>query len=65
LEDVVSDQKKQVLDTMKAVGKPVRPGDIADMTGIDGKIVSKLINELKTSGEIISPKRCFWAPAEK
>ncbi|MBN2009375.1 MarR family transcriptional regulator [candidate division KSB1 bacterium] len=60
----MSDQKQIVLAAMKAAGKPLRPGDIAEMTGIDSKEVSKLIKTLKDSGEVISPKRCFWAPAK-
>jgi len=53
-----------VLDAMKKAGKPVRPGDVAKATGIDSKEVSKLINSLKKQGKVMSPKRCFWAPAE-
>ncbi len=61
----MNDQKQTVLAAMKAAGKPVRPGDVAEMTGIDSKVISKIIKELKTSGEIISPKRCYYAPADQ
>lgn len=30
----------------------------------DSKEVSKAIDELKKSGKIMSPKRCYYAPAE-
>ena len=48
---------EQVLKAMQDAGKPVRPGDVA-------KEVSKAIDELKKSGKIMSPKRCYYAPAE-
>lgn len=55
--------KQQVLDAMKAAGEPVNAGQIVDMTGLDRKDVDKAMNELKKSGEIVSPKRCYWQPA--
>jgi len=55
---------EKVLEAMKKAGKPVRPGDIAKMLNIDSKEVSKAIKELKSQGEVFSPKRCFYAPAK-
>ena len=60
----MEDKKNLVLEAMKKAQKPLRPGDIAKMTGLDNKEVSKIINELKKSGEVTSPKRCFYAPAD-
>ena len=57
------DTKQQVLDVMKAAGEPLSAGKIAEMTGLERKIVDKAMDELKKSGEIVSPKRCFWQPA--
>lgn len=59
------DKKQQVLEAMKKAGKPVRPGDLAEVLGLESKEVSKIIAELKKEGKVISPKRCFYAPAEK
>lgn len=60
-----NNEKEQiVLDAMKKAGKPVRPGDIAKATGMESKEVSGIISELKKRGSIISPKRCYYAPAE-
>ena len=53
--------EKKVMDAMKKAGKPVKPGDIAKETGLDSKEVSKIINELKKSGKVISPKRCYYS----
>ena len=52
-----------VLEALQKAGKPVRPGEIATATGLDKKEVSKIIARLKKEGKVISPKRCFWAPA--
>ena len=53
----------KVLAEMKKAGKPVRPGDIAKALNVDSKEVSKAIKTLKADGKIISPKRCYYAPA--
>lgn len=54
--------KQQVLDAMKAAGKPVGGGEVASATGLDRKIVDKAMNDLKKDGAIISPVRCKWQP---
>ena len=60
----MEDKKNVVFKAMKDAGKPVRSGDVAKSTGIESKDVSKLIQELKKEGKVMSPKRCFWAPAD-
>ncbi len=54
--------KDKVLEAMKAAGKPVKAGDLAEMTGLDKKEVDKAMKVLKTEGAIESPKVCFWQP---
>ena len=54
----------KVLQAMKDAGKPVRPGEVADVIGVDSKEVSKAIKKLKEAGKIHSPKRCYYAPSE-
>ncbi len=56
--------EEKVLEAMKAAGKPVRPGDIAKILGVDSKEVSKAIAALKKDGKVHSPKRCCYAPVE-
>ena len=56
--------EKKVLDAMKKAGKPVRPGEVAEMIGEENKAVSKIISLLKKQGKITSPKRCYYAPCE-
>ena len=54
--------EETVLEAMKKAGKPVKSGEIAQMTGIDQKEVSKIITKLKKEGLVDSPKRCYYAP---
>jgi Mn-dependent DtxR family transcriptional regulator len=56
--------EQKVLDAMKKAGKPVRPGEVAEMIGEESKTVSKVINTLKKQGKVTSPKRCYYAPSE-
>lgn len=55
-------ERAQVLEAMKAAGEPLNAGKIAEMTGLDRKIVDKVMADLKKSGDIVSPKRCYWEP---
>ena len=61
----MADKEQLVLDAMKRAGKPVRPGDVAKMAGMDSKEVSRIISDLKKKGKVSSPKRCFYAPEEE
>lgn len=54
--------KEKVLQSLKSATKPLRPGEIAELTGIDKKDVEKAIKSLKDSGAIHSPIRCCYAP---
>jgi len=58
----MADVKEKVLQVMAKAGKPLRPGEIAKLAGLDKDEVSKAIKELKQEGKIHSPKRCFYAP---
>ncbi|MFZ4413281.1 MAG: MarR family transcriptional regulator [Bacteroidales bacterium] len=54
------DTKTQVLETMKKEGMLLNAGKIVELTNLDRKVVDKAMTELKNSGLIISPKRCYW-----
>lgn len=60
----MNDQEQMVLNVMKTEGKPMRPGDIVEASGLEKVVVEKAIKELKKQGLIDSPKRCFYAPVE-
>ncbi len=52
--------EERVLEAMKKADKPLRAGEIAELSGLDKKEVDKAMKALKESEKIISPKRCFW-----
>ena len=56
--------KEQVLETMRKAGVPLNAGKVAELSGLDRKVVDKAFAELKKEGAIVSPVRCKWAPAE-
>ena len=56
--------KEQVLKAMREAGEPVNAGKVAEMTGLDRKVVDKAFAELKKKGAIVSPVRCKWEPAK-
>ncbi len=59
----MSSVEEKVLEAFVSAGKPLRPGDVVKMTGLDKKVVQKAISKLKKEGKLISPKRCYYAPA--
>jgi len=56
--------KDQVLQAMREIGAPVNAGKIAEVTGLDRKVVDKAFDALKKEGTIVSPVRCKWEPAK-
>lgn len=58
------ENKDKIIEEMKKQGTPMSAGQIADATGIDRKEVDKAMKQLKDSGDIVSPKRCYWEPKQ-
>jgi len=59
------DAKEQaVLEAMKAADKPVKGAEVAAATGLDPKEVGKIIATLRKSGQVVSPRNCFYEPAK-
>lgn len=58
-------EKQLVLDAMKKAGEPLNAGKVAELTGLDRKVVDKAMADLKKEGAIVSPVRCKWKPANK
>lgn len=58
-------EKDVILEAMRKAGEPLNAGKVAELTGLDRKIVDKAFNDMKKSGEIVSPVRCKWEPAVK
>ena len=59
------ENKDLILEAMEKAGEPLNAGKVAELTGLDRKLVVKAFAELKKDGAIISPVRCKWEPAEK
>jgi biotin operon repressor len=55
---------EQVLDAMRTAAAPLNAGKVVELTGLDRKAVDKAMAELKKDGRIVSPVRCYWAPAD-
>ena len=53
---------EKVLETLKAAGKPLKAGEIAEASGLGKAEVDKAMKVLKAEEKIVSPKRCFWEP---
>ena len=53
--------EKKVLNALKKAKEPMKSGEIAKLIGEDSKEVSKIINELKKKGKVVSPKRCYYS----
>ena len=62
--ELMEEKESVVLAAMKKAGKPVRPGDVAKSLNLDSKEISKIIDALKKKGMVVSPKRCYYAPAD-
>lgn len=56
-------EKEQILKAMREAGEPLNAGKIAELTGLDRKVVDKVMAEMKKDGSIVSPVRCKWQPA--
>ncbi len=52
--------KEKVLNTLLKNEKPLKSGEIAEISGLEKKEVDKAIKKLKTENKIISPKRCYY-----
>ena len=57
------DVQDKVLEVMRAEGKPLNAGKIAEIGGLERKAVDKAMAKLKKEEKIVSPKRCYWEPA--
>jgi DNA-binding transcriptional regulator GbsR (MarR family) len=52
--------KDKVYEVMRKAGKPLRAGEIAELTGLDKKEVEKAIKQLVKEDKAFSPVRCCW-----
>lgn len=57
-------EKETILKAMKKAGEPLSAEKVAELTGLDRKVVDKAFTEMKKDGTIVSPVRCKWEPAK-
>ena len=57
--------RQMILQTLRAAGKPLHISAIAELTGVDKKLLSHALALMKKDGEIVSHVRGKWEPAEK
>lgn len=49
-----------ILKVMKEAGEPISAGKVAELSGLDRKVVDKVFKDLKKEELIVSPIRCKW-----
>lgn len=57
-------EKEIILNAIKKAGEPISAGKVAELTGLDRKVVDKAFEALKKEGAIVSPVRCKWEPSK-
>ena len=57
--------KEMILQTLRAAGKPLSLSSLSALTGVDKKLIRHALALMKRDGDIISPVRSKWEPAEK
>ncbi|MCL1837800.1 MAG: transcriptional regulator [Propionibacteriaceae bacterium] len=55
---------EEVFAAFAAAEEPLKSGQVAEILGADKKEVDTAIKALKAEGKLVSPKRCFYEPAE-
>ena len=48
-------EKELILDAMKKANEPLNAGKVAELTGLDRKVVDKAFAEIKKEGSIVFP----------
>ena len=54
--------KETIIKAMEKAGKPLKAGEIVELTGLSRPEVDKGLKELKKGEMISSPKVCYWEP---
>ena len=58
------ENKEKIIEAFNTAGKPLKTGELAELSGVEKKEITKIIKELKTEGKIHSPKRCYYEPTK-
>lgn len=57
---VIMDNQAKVLEAFKQAQGPLKSAEVQEITGLSAKEVGALIKALQASGDVESPKRCFY-----
>ena len=57
------DERNTVIEAIRNAGEPVDAKKVAQLTGLDKKVVDKVFAQLKKDGTIVSPVRCKYTLA--
>lgn len=49
-----------IIKAFEEAGKPLKTGEIAEISGLDKKEVGNIIKKLKEEEVVFSPKRCYY-----
>ena len=60
----MENKEKIAMEAMEKAGKPLRPGDIAKITGLESKEASRIIESLRKRGNVISQKTMLLFASE-
>lgn len=52
--------QEKIIKAFETAGKPLRPGEVAEIAGLEKKEVEKEIKKMKDAGTLYSPVRCFY-----
>jgi chromosome segregation and condensation protein ScpB len=52
--------EEKVLKAFTSAGKPLRTGEVAELSGLEKKEVEKIIKKLKKDDKVHSPVRCYY-----
>ncbi|HQH57102.1 MAG TPA: MarR family transcriptional regulator [Candidatus Marinimicrobia bacterium] len=56
----MSDIENKILSAFEKAGKPLKAGEVAEITGLTKDEVAKVIAGLKKQGKVESPKACYY-----
>jgi DNA replicative helicase MCM subunit Mcm2 (Cdc46/Mcm family) len=54
------ENNQKIIETFKSAKKPLKAGELADLSGIEKKEVEKLIKKMTVEGQLYSPARCYY-----
>jgi len=57
------DNREIVYKAFTKSTKPLKAGEVADITGIEKAEVTKIIKTLQKEGRLVSPKNCYYTPS--